>query len=112
MIKERFNSQPPEGGWPILNLRVITTREFQLTAARRRLGLIRVMSVIPLMCFNSQPPEGGWAYTAYTLVEPLLFQLTAARRRLAVGFTAANMRFGVSTHSRPKAAGLPQKTMS
>ena len=82
MIKERFNSQPPEGGWPILNLRVITTREFQLTAARRRLGLIRVMSVIPLMCFNSQPPEGGWAYTAYTLVEPLLFQLTAARRRL------------------------------
>ena len=36
--------------------------------------------------FNSQPPEGGWAFI------------------FAVGF-----RHGVSTHSRPKAAGCPHR---
>ena len=54
---------------------------FQHTAARRRLGLL-VISDNPLYSFNTQPPEGGWLEAANT-----------------------HHQFGVSTHSRPKAAG-------
>ena len=56
---------------------------FQHTAARRRLGL-------PILCgrrnkesFNTQPPEGGWGW-----------------------FCRRRNRCEVSTHSRPKAAGV------
>ena len=34
-------------------------REFQLTAARRRLDRRRCRQIRGV-CFNSQPPEGGW----------------------------------------------------
>ena len=37
---------------------------------------------------------------------PMMFQHTAARRRLALNLVAAALRSAVSTHSRPKAAGL------
>ena len=33
--------------------------EFQLTAARRRLGWV-LLAGIRTYSFNSQPPEGGW----------------------------------------------------
>ena len=56
----RFNSQPPEGGWLLLAENRVLLPAFQLTAARRRLGL-----------------KAGKPYK----VE--VFQLTAARRRLA-----------------------------
>ena len=56
---------------------------FQLTAARRRLAI-------------SDAEIYGW----------LKFQLTAARRRLDVAEIQAINREMVSTHSRPKAAGL------
>ena len=81
-----------------------------------------------MYCFNTQPPEGGWATSSLRRSKPLLFQHTAARRRLEeltkwIGdinefqHTAARRRLGyyvrlylhalhVSTHSRPKAAGL------
>ena len=100
-----FNTQPPEGGWALgctakrLN-RVSThsrpkaagfascgqippTYLFQHTAARRRLA---APSRFPLS--NKQ------------------FQHTAARRRLAVREEKERVRYVVSTHSRPKAAGL------
>ena len=35
---QSFNSQPPEGGWPIANTTGVIGGLFQLTAARRRLG--------------------------------------------------------------------------
>ena len=35
----RFNSQPPEGGWTVTKPRRFPKSQFQLTAARRRLGL-------------------------------------------------------------------------
>ena len=54
---------------------------FQHTAARRRLGR-RLLTNSPKTCFNTQPPEGGWVYWT--------------RRAICVI---------VSTHSRPKAAG-------
>ena len=43
------------------------------------------MPLNALLCFNTQPPEGGWTYTS--------------------GMSGSG---GVSTHSRPKAAGLTQ----
>ena len=59
-----------------------------------------------LPCFNTQPPEGGWGMIYLPLFGLQLFQHTAARRRLGV-YPAENEEFTrVSTHSRPKAAGL------
>ena len=78
----RFNSQPPEGGWPPTTALWKMPSKFQLTAARRRLGGQTVLK-----------PE--W-------VE---FQLTAARRRLAPLVEKGSCFEYVSTHSRPKAAG-------
>ena len=101
-----FNTQPPEGGWLLL------FRSFWLYKD----------------CFNTQPPEGGWVLRSIGGVTEEPFQHTAARRRLATfcelltairwfQHTAARRRLvtvnqsrmlgqQVSTHSRPKAAGL------
>ena len=40
------------------------TQQFQHTAARRRLGCLRLVLGHCRFCFNTQPPEGGWAATA------------------------------------------------
>ena len=123
-----FNTQPPEGGWlvedsekaqgllvsthsrpkaagalrPMKQLSLgfqhtaarrrlakdivipFEVLQFQHTAARRRLArhLRNQYDIYP--CFNTQPPEGGWS-SLYSSIKSTL---------------------GVSTHSRPKAAGL------
>ena len=59
-----------------------------------------------LLGFNSQPPEGGWLCIACRQITGFRFQLTAARRRLAGVFNSPLSLGEVSTHSRPKAAGL------
>ena len=56
--------------------------QFQHTAARRRLAWLCTCAARQI-CFNTQPPEGGWAAQS-----------------------AGQGRWNVSTHSRPKAAGL------
>ena len=100
---------------------------FQLTAARRRLGLIllhacyfysvsthsrpkaagtmRPTLCATCACFNSQPPEGGWIRIDKFMAFQILFQLTAARRRLGIINRSRQKSPCVSTHSRPKAAG-------
>ena len=60
---QRFNTQPPEGGWSELEVEM-QKRLFQHTAARRRL-LIRLIPVFCSNGFNTQPPEGGWSVIAY-----------------------------------------------
>ena len=57
--------------------------------------------------FNTQPPEGGWRARRQlrSLRIGRLFQHTAARRRLVEGEDWLHHCSGVSTHSRPKAAG-------
>ena len=81
--RPRFNTQPPEGGWP------------------PPFTLLR-----PLVSFNTQPPEGGWG-RSFDLPKMLGgFQHTAARRRLASRACINKFWATVSTHSRPKAAGL------
>ena len=99
-----FNTQPPEGGWVAGRHKIAETHSF-----------------------NTQPPEGGWASMPICSAMSSMFQHTAARRRLVNSMvslyplrrfqhTAARRRLGtthisiitskgVSTHSRPKAAG-------
>ena len=44
-VKNRFNTQPPEGGWDD-------------GRGNARMGV----------CFNTQPPEGGWIFMIMCLV--------------------------------------------
>ena len=77
-----FNTQPPEGGWDRFIYHPLNRRQFQHTAARRRLATL-----------NEELTVIG------------TFQHTAARRRLAEKVTVIGANAMVSTHSRPKAAG-------
>ena len=123
-----FNTQPPEGGWVIHAkqqgiLPSVSTHSRPKAAGRwcRRCGRRDYG-------FNTQPPEGGWVQGVIICSLFMTFQHTAARRRLDLGglpcrpnnrfqhtatrrrldvYSVLDMTFGsVSTHSRPKAAGL------
>ena len=102
---KRFNTQPPEGGWR--EAEIIRRRDagFQHTAARRRLDADHAAECA--VCgFNTQPPEGGWLAISCEIFDTQAFQHTAARRRLGLKPHVGG-HFGiVSTHSRPKAAGI------
>ncbi len=54
-----FNTQPPEGGWFTRASQDKDCRWFQHTAARRRLER-RIRRRLAGCRFNTQPPEGGW----------------------------------------------------
>ena len=79
-------------------------RKFQHTAARRRLGNERCKFFGYLYCFNTQPPEGGWDLVNNG--EPPV-QVSTHSRPKAAGLVNAEdaEKLTVSTHSRPKAAG-------
>ena len=83
MDPQRFNSQPPEGGWFAGYDKVGYHRSFQLTAARRRLvvdvGLDEKQIVVST---HSRPKAAGQFHHARIKLFGA-FQLTAARRRLA-----------------------------
>ena len=80
-IHLRFNTQPREGGCPILTL----------TLPRSS-------------CFNTQPREGGCKPDIVGLIDTDMFQHTAARRRLLSSVDSFGSIQDVSTHSRAKAA--------
>ena len=79
----RFNTQPPEGGWAINAPRLVLHGGF-----------------------NTQPPEGGWNKLLHSVCLNCQFQHTAARRRLGDKIRCSEFEIVVSTHSRPKAAGI------
>ena len=85
VIQIHFNSQPREGGWMISRYCHRYCCLFQLTAARRRLGLYNFGINTALIYFNSQPREGGWTVIVNKI----------------------NNSY-ISTHSRAKAAGVNQ----
>ena len=87
--KYSFNTQPPEGGWNAATTAAIPITRFQHTAARRRLA--------------SGEQQNQDLCTK--------FQHTAARRRLDSNNCIETAESGVSTHSRPKAAGSQQNLM-
>ena len=101
----RFNTQPPEGGWMGPIGAVINSFSFN-TQPPEGGWSSALVGPYGLPGFNTQPPEGGWSFT-YTLPMPSAkFQHTAARRRLGGLCRAIQRQRQVSTHSRPKAAGL------
>ena len=88
----------------------LMTAKFQHTAARRRLEIdIRHFKLLN-NCFNTQPPEGGWRKHKFTLT---LFIVSTHSRPKAAGLPPCleNKFVRVSTHSRPKAAGASLKSL-
>ena len=103
LAKDGFNSQPPEGGWARLARQGIFTPRFNSQPPEGGWNHGR-KTLQRSNRFNSQPPEGGWCGRERCR-QNLEFQLTAARRRLENLQEAMFGGGGVSTHSRPKAAG-------
>ena len=127
-----FNTQPPEGGW--CNCYTDQGSEIAVSTHSRPKAAgygQSVQLVIKIVSTHSRPKAAGSLYGELCVTD-FMFQHTAARRRLgqlhasavvACRFqhTAARRRLGpdtalsapytpVSTHSRPKAAGLQDKT--
>ena len=123
-----FNTQPPEGGWFISFLTFVALKTFQHTAARRRLAWSRRGDACLWYVSTHSRPKAAGYYSCGIFYFRDGFQHTAARRRLDTdyipalhttisfntqppeggwGFVSKQERaFLVSTHSRPKAAGL------
>ncbi len=60
----RFNTQPPEGGW--VNWGQKDARYVVSTHSRpKAAGGCSYALFLGLLCFNTQPPEGGWAWRCY-----------------------------------------------
>ena len=85
-----FNTQPPEGGWILRPVPSTFDIVFQHTATRRWLGGVR------------EAERGGKRE----------FQHTATRRWLVKGTDLTAEFLNVSTHSHPKVAGAPAKTLT
>ena len=123
---DSFNTQPPEGGCLFAELPSGVQREFQHTAARRRLSYRYPTAILPIVfqhtaarrrlklvlavffqqhCFNTQPPEGGWAVAVKALVILARFNTQPPEGGWALKTNKTANRL-VSTHSRPKAAGI------
>ena len=75
-------------------------------------GLLCLCRSRAAMCFNTQPPEGGWTNQVVLILAVNTFQHTAARRRLGRYIPRVKLFKTVSTHSRPKAAGLTFKPLN
>ena len=107
-----FNTQPPEGGWALDSYKGNQRQLFQHTAARRRLGSSHTSQQYQPVSFNTQPPEGGWGGGTAEKLSCRRFQHTAARRRLGSSGNSSGAGIAVSTHSRPKAAGVTRLFIS
>ena len=80
---------------------------FQHTAARRRLVCGVIKRLPRLACFNTQPPEGGWVFEFVQAHKFPSFNTQPPEggwevKQFLLDFCE------VSTHSRPKAAGIVQ----
>ena len=86
----RFNTQPPEGGWaPMLVFHN------------------------PIVCFNTQPPEGGWITIGENGKAQAGFNTQPPEGGWAIGMLGGNeLPEEVSTRSRPKAAGASLKSLA
>ena len=121
-LDDSTHSRPKAAGTAITNIRI--NRRFQHTAARRRLNLRQEIRSETVVSTHSRPKAAG--FSDFACLQRARFQHTAARRRLikprpkllpinVFQHTAARRRLppnrfafrrnGVSTHSRPKAAG-------
>ena len=100
-----FNTQPPEGGWVLSEPKAYPDTRFQHTAARRRL-VSRLWAKDKFGGFNTQPPEGGWLLYRQKTEPETSFNTQPPEGGWAWLGVAAQDDVLVSTHSRPKAAGI------
>ena len=107
----------PKAAGPANGLLFTALKSFQLTAARRQLETYLVPNLPLELRFNSQPPEGSWPQKRG--VEQA-YRVSTHSRPKAAGLPFSRRLCGraVSTHSRPKAAGCftnqnkPQRDVS
>ena len=104
-LPRRFNTQPPEGGWPSWVVVVRTQKVFQHTAARRRLGLnLKPIWFSEIVSTHSRPKAAG---RSKRMGLRFLTVSTHSRPKAAGCFFCGSCDSSkVSTHSRPKAAGM------
>ena len=106
-VNHGFNTQPPEGGWQRLSSDSYHHRQVSTHSRPKAAGWLALGRRAGMGSFNTQPPEGGWTPFLTDRLGFITFQHTAARRRLALNTMIEKGKAGyVSTHSRPKAAGL------
>ena len=101
----RFNTQPPEGGWLCNTMICKRKKEFQHTAARRRLDKhICIVHICIHVSTHSRPKAAGCS--CYSSQGSAIKVSTHSRPKAAgiITFTRHHWAL-VSTHSRPKAAG-------
>ena len=84
--------------------------QFQHTAARRRLGPVCSLNQLAERSFNTQPPEGGWECLNFYNINIIV---STHSRPKAAGISSEyqKRRIRVSTHSRPKAAGFDARDL-
>ena len=101
------HSRPKAAGQKIAGLN--RTSKFQLTAARRRLALIDLFKSF-IISFNSQPPEGGWIF-GFRAIKRLIVSTHSRPKAAGMVPCSGKLAEAVSTHSRPKAAGWADSGM-
>ena len=107
-IKVSTRSRPKAAGLYYCYIeysKVVSTRS-RPKAAGVNFGYIATAQV----SFNTQPPEGGWPCALIGWQTSTTFQHAAARRRLGSKSKTAAQKADVSTRSRPKAAGVCDRT--
>ena len=103
LLDERFNTQPPEGGW---KARLLVEDQTDVsTHSRPKAAGAYLYTNDKQFSFQHTAARRRLAASQASKAADLLFQHTAARRRLAMAFLSSSLLLSVSTHSRPKAAG-------
>ena len=59
LLEQRFNTQPPEGGWAFATMTVFAAVCFNTQPPEGGWAVNRLFCPFTA-CFNTQPPEGGW----------------------------------------------------
>ena len=106
--QKSFNTQPPEGGWLVGQILFGCKAQFQHTAARRRLACSHNITHGRYR-FQHTAARRRLVQHNGSALKKSKFQHTAARRRLDSYLITRELSSDVSTHSRPKAAGLPRQ---
>ena len=97
---ERFNTQPPEGGWNDENSSHEVPFAFQHTAARRRLLTVLTVNCI-YAWFQHTAARRRLVLHCVQVRSKLPFQHTAARRRLGLSQKPCSIRFRSPDFAKP-----------
>ena len=106
-----FNTQPPEGGWQAGRQLCLPLHGFNTQPPEGGWECERLQQQ-SRRGFNTQPPEGGWLLRVDELC--FLAKVSTHSRPKAAGLVSfsSNGYSDVSTHSRPKAAGTIYHVMT